>query len=78
MSFYDFYERKLDDLLDELEEARATKKDKFEILSIRLEIKAIARLMASEVKEAFYWFYRKEKIKWKKEVYKLLIYENAL
>lgn len=53
MSFYDFYERKLDDLLDELEEARATKKDKFEILSIRLEIKAIARLMASEVKEAF-------------------------
>ncbi len=78
MSFYDFYERKLDDLLDELEEARATKKDKFEILSIRLEIKAIARLMASEVKEAFYWFYRKGKIKWKKEVYKLLIYENAL
>lgn len=54
MSFYDFYERKLDDLLDELEEARATKKDKFEILSIRLEIKAIARLMASEVKEAFW------------------------
>lgn len=54
MSFYDFYERKLDDLLDELEEARTTKKDKFEILSIRLEIKAIARLMASEVKEAFW------------------------
>lgn len=54
MSFYDFYERKLDDLLDELEEARATKKDKFEILSIRLEIKAIARLMASEVKEVFW------------------------
>lgn len=53
MNFYDFYERKLDDLLDELEEARATKKDKFEILSMRAKIKAIVKLMASEAKGTF-------------------------
>ena len=46
-------ESQLDDLLDELEEARATKKDKFEILSMRAKIKAIVKLMASEVKGTF-------------------------